>query len=352
VNQTTKNQHYVPKFLLKNFTFSEVSDKVKRIKLYSMEKDKVIYQPIDNTFSQNFFYDNDNKIENGINGVIESMTAPIINDLLKNENIESLNIESKQSLLTFICHQTHRTRQSYEEVIQLSDIVVDKMFNEIQKELFGFIDDDIIYEVSKEYKRYLLNYNCAVNYFVSLCINDLSLHLLINHTNEEFICSDNPSIQYNWYFQNNSSTLSTSPFSAGTQFFMPISPKIYLCYYDANIYKYGKNKNSNISYLIEEKDVDWLNKMQIMNSFNYIAYRYNADIHIKNLCSKTKLKIFNIYGDDMGSILGIHKKIVGNIEQPNFFKVLKSSRNKSLCFRNSALVEKYNRLIKQFLPLK
>lgn len=345
MSQITKTQHYVPQFILKNFTEDNNNS---QLNVYFRHQKRDLKLPIKKAFAENFFYDKSNKIEKGVNCLIESHTAPIIENII-NDNSILLDTATKEMLLTFVCHQSSRTKRSQNSTIKQSDIIVNKVIEEIQKKEFGKIDDDISYSFTEDYKRELLNINSAFNIIASCCINDLAIHILVNNTDQGFICSDNPAVQYNWHHKDSNNPLSTSPFSSGTQYFMPISTKIYICFYDKDIYKFGKQKNNYITYLNDKQDIEWLNIMQVMSSLNCIAYKSNSKHYIESLCQKTKGAIINISSTEIGNIIRIHKNISGNLIKPNFFKIKKNARSDIVEFRNPSLVDKFDRLSKSFL---
>ncbi len=91
--QITKNQHYVPQCLLKHFGCD--AKKSNKINVFDIDRSTVRYnQSIKEVFSQNYFYDKDNLIENFIANQIESPASKIIDAIVS----ENFNIISEDIL--------------------------------------------------------------------------------------------------------------------------------------------------------------------------------------------------------------------------------------------------------------
>ena len=162
-------------------------------------------------------------------------------------------------------------------------------------------------------------------------LKDLSFHLLENNTDDEFIVGDQPVVLCNWLLSSYKFTrhipVNSSPVAIGAQLFMPLSPKLYICLYDPKIYKYGSK--TEIKTEIDKKSVEWLNKMQFINSANAIVF---SDFKMKQKiyalyqnCKNISLRQNINHNSTKYMMLGSTLK---NLEpKPNFFKILDKAKN-------------------------
>jgi DNA-binding protein Fis len=115
MNNHVKNQHYVPQFLLKNFSSRErkfiwAYDKNEK---YSI-KNQIKERPIKKVASEEYFYDQNenNEIESYEYALqkVEEETAPIIQKILQTKNIIDLLEQERRTLSFFITLQDLRTK--------------------------------------------------------------------------------------------------------------------------------------------------------------------------------------------------------------------------------------------------
>ena len=82
--QVTKNQHYIPQCLLKQFSKDDKG--IRKINIFDVKKLSFRNrQSIKNVFSQNYFYDKDNSVENILSSIIESPNSPVIDSIIRGE---------------------------------------------------------------------------------------------------------------------------------------------------------------------------------------------------------------------------------------------------------------------------
>ncbi len=289
--QHTKNQHYVPRFLLRGFINEQENE---TINIYDMIQQKYRQANIKNVFSENYTYGKDSIIDNNVNNPIEINIAPVIN-LIRSHNFDDINKE-KNNIIQFLCHQLSRTRKSGSEIEEFVQKNLQKLLRKVLKNKFPDEEtEDYGCNLTKEYKQELLSSRTADGVLHSMLMNDLNIHVLVNKTDIEFIISDQPSVHYNWFYKDLNDPLATCLFTKGTQIFCPISKAIYLCAYDPKIYKYG-TKSSNISYidLKCEQDIIWLNDLQVRSSLRFIGFSsQNMRNHINKLVLSTPKNILS-----------------------------------------------------------
>jgi Protein of unknown function (DUF4238) len=110
----TENQHYVPQFLLKNFT----TGKKKRIWVFDKLEEKIFLTTPRNIASEQNFYihemgDNKLNLESSFN-ILESKAKNIIDKILKDESLTSLSEIDRVWLVSFVAAQFLRTRYQLE----------------------------------------------------------------------------------------------------------------------------------------------------------------------------------------------------------------------------------------------
>jgi hypothetical protein len=106
-----EQQHYIPRFLLKNFT----RGKKPKIFVYDKSNDKRFHTNIKNISAENGFYDLE--VEDGVLTMepglarLEANTSGIIKKLIKDRNIKSLSEEEVAILALFLAVQFVRTKE-------------------------------------------------------------------------------------------------------------------------------------------------------------------------------------------------------------------------------------------------
>lgn len=331
VHQTTKNQHYVPQFLLGGF--DAVGAEKPKVHIYDLEKGVVRKnQAVKEVFSQNYFYDINNEVENFLSSNIEGPASEIINRI-RNNDFSMLGNGSVE-LIKFMCCQNARTVEARENVLYY----INSHFYQIVLDLNRLndlgIDDPESYKLSPSDKDSMRDFNAelALNGFGDAKhMEDLEFHILINKTKEEFILSDHAISRYNWFYRSLNDPRIGSMLAKGVQLFLPLSEKVCLCAYDAKVYKYG-NKSSSVSELWSESDVYWLNQLQMRNARSFIAFKsmfmvgslekLHALFYGRKIYS---IKSSSLEKKDIGEVQ-LYPEQVKFINKPTFFKVLKKAK--------------------------
>ena len=104
-NQMTKHQHWNPRMHLKHFTIDG------KIYTYDKRTMKIDLKSIKNVAVGEWFYDEDNSIEN-ILSKSESKVARIFSRIIKTKQIDNLSIEERKNLNEFMVLQDVRTPNS------------------------------------------------------------------------------------------------------------------------------------------------------------------------------------------------------------------------------------------------
>lgn len=272
MGEITKNQHFVPQFLLRNFASER--KRVYRINVLDLVRDH--FRPNQNVAdicSQNYFYDKNNAIENFLEKNVETPASEDINELCTEHPIIS-STPSRQ-LARFISVQLARTAEALDQALVFINGMTKTMFRELAR-LNDFDEDAAERCRLVPTEPRLLASRLALNGCISwLLIHDLEQHLVVNRTAREFVISDHPVVHSNCYLYGQNILTTGSLAVAGAQIFFPIAPNRLLCLYDPRIYKYGQ-RNSRISVVDSVETVDAINVLQVRNGPRAIMFRESS----------------------------------------------------------------------------
>lgn len=273
-----KKQHYVPKFLLRQFSND---DDRKLINVFNVNTK--FYRancPLKDQGQESYFYGADGKIEN-ILEQLENSAAPIIADIQKKLILPKWGTSENRLLFMFSLMMSFRTINASETTNEF----IDKTFQEIKKLDSRFSDE--------KYKNIHMGIREPAAYtFATIGKDifkayDLELILLHNKTNTKFILSDDPSIKYNQFLeQRNHPGGHTGLFSKGLQVFFPISPELMLVYFDKWAYKFGYKKNKVVE-ITDPIDIEQLNILQMVNCTKIIySSKHTTEHYLTELSNK------------------------------------------------------------------
>lgn len=265
---STKNQHYVPQFLLKKFSLDR-----KTIKVYQKDKAKIIENaPIKNQCSKKWFYGK-GKTEDKLSK-LEGDGAKVIKKVLEGKKVD---FKEKAQLYQFIYLQSIRTlkkinlinettKELKKEIIK--SIAEVKGLKDIDEIIDEVIEQDIIMTPEELVKKSEVDYKKILDLdFVILKIENLE-----KVKQSEFIIGDSPVIHYNYYFQRFNGGIERY----GEMIIMPLTPYETIILYDKKIYDfYNVNKNKVIC--IERDDIQKLNSLQYINCNKNIYFKTTLD---------------------------------------------------------------------------
>ena len=244
---TNKNQHFVPRCYLKEFTNSAED---KAINVYNLDRKKFIpLAPVKNQCSRDYFYGNDDHLEEAIQSV-ERGYAFTLKSLLSSPH--SINKNHELILKRFWLLQYMRTEASSKRATEVA--------NDMSKTV-GLSGE----EFNLKIKEAVL---MAMRHFSEIMeiIDDLKICIIHNKTSAPFITSDDPAVLSNRWHLNDIRTKyrSFGLHTCGNLLFLPLSPKFMCIFYDSDVYSIP-NKN-NFSKIIRVDDVKAFNQQQIINS--------------------------------------------------------------------------------------
>lgn len=261
-----KKHHYIPKFLLRNFSnsFARVAiDEVNAIDMLQINSGKIVFgASISGQCQKNYLYGKTGTIEQQL-GRAESEAAKIIRTLITSSKMKDFHLTIEhQKLIVFIAAQIGRTLVAKEHHDDLFD---SNMKYHLQPKLTaaGYSDNvsDLFKIGTDDGMLQSLLWKCACYPFLF----DLSAFLLVNNTSTGFVISDNPCITYNLFYEGETRFSTTGFNNGGLLIFLPISPKHSIVLVDEYYYRI-KNRVHNTVEISSTSDIDELNKLQILSS--------------------------------------------------------------------------------------
>ncbi|MBR7953386.1 DUF4238 domain-containing protein [Burkholderia cenocepacia] len=268
----TKNQHFVPQLLLRNFTTDGNED----VLLFDSTRNKVRPSSIRKVLSQNYFYDDDNSVENFLAEKIEGPAAAVIDSIVANP--KQVIKPGLPALLTFIAVQMMRTPSSNTQALNFVNSFGGQVIEQIAA-LNGLpIESAKSLRLKPTDERAMRNHLLLRSTLNRWLLEDLSWHVLSNETNLPFVISDHPAVLYNWYLRDSDDPGYTAMTKNGVQIFLPLSPSITLALIDKSVYKFGEKGNSH-TVLSHRRDVELLNSLQFRARQDFIVFPRSLDEH-------------------------------------------------------------------------
>ncbi|WP_412985992.1 DUF4238 domain-containing protein [Pontimicrobium sp. IMCC45349] len=276
MNTERKNQHYIPKFYLRNFSYKK---NLKQIGIFNLKRD-FFYQTskLKTQGSKKFFYGYDGIIEERL-GEIENLLSKTIKKIIEELIIPKKNSNPHIDLLLFVALTDLRNPTRIDNMKGMISGMKDKILElypntQIEKLIPTLTHDDFI------------EFSITTIPEITFNIIDLDFKLLINETERPFISSDNPVVRYNQFLEQKRWPHGKCGYGIiGLQIFIPLNSKIVLHFYDSSIYKVGfkRQKTHSIKNL---KCIDQINTLQFINCIETIYFDENAnENYIRNLKS-------------------------------------------------------------------
>ncbi|MFD2164200.1 DUF4238 domain-containing protein [Paradesertivirga mongoliensis] len=274
-----KNQHYIPKFYLRNFSFE---GNQKQLGIYNTSK-QFFYDraPLKNQGSKNFFYGTDGKIEDALS-TIEGDLAAVIKEILESKELPRKGSKEHIQLMAFV-GLTYLRNPILIANMKNSREGVKKRWLELDPEL-----DMDKYFPEFSHEEDVKTALSAVN-DISENIQDLEFKLVINRTKTAFISSDFPIVKYNRFLEMKGWPGGKTGYgNIGLQIFVPLNYELLLIFYDPLIYKVGSRKSTKLE-IDEVKSIDSINQLQILNCLDTLFFDEKISKHyIEQLVASSK----------------------------------------------------------------
>lgn len=268
VNQ--QKQHFVPQRYLRNFSNTGAS-----VSKYDRKRENYVHHASIRTEAQNPNFYGDRNVEQVITTLEAQLFQPV--DLLISDPFSASHLEPEQrgALLACVIFQHLRTEQSGIEANQLNDYFA-------KLELYTTLTEK---NIDPESVRIgMRNPALLPMTHLSKAIEhtlDLDYFLFVNETDVDFVTSDCPvAVNNSWnmhtkfypYYQ------SSEAFAChGLQLIYPLSPRLLLCFYDPQCYKFGARR-SNLGWLDQRIDVERFNYLQVFKAADNLYFQSNSRI--------------------------------------------------------------------------
>lgn len=239
-----KNQHFVPRCVLKPFT---LNNEDKAINLYTLRADRLIENaPVKHQCARDYLYGEDGVIEAGLAQLEGQYVA--VHDRLRG----GADTEDDRSQLRFFAYlQLRRT----EIAIQRLKASEQGMFQEI----FG---DN---ESEHPPLRFYMVESLKTCFDTKEKIEDLKVCIVENRTDIDFVICDDPAVYTNRYAAEKIKREMFGVMSSGLILGMPISPKLAVLCYDGLVYEPVNVENGRV-ILTAAEDAEALNELQYLRA--------------------------------------------------------------------------------------
>lgn len=278
-----KKQHYVPRFILKNFS----KDK-KRISFCIINSGKIIQgASIANQCYRDYYYGKDGFVEVAFSHAESEFKTAVGN--LELHDLENLGTHQLYLLRLYSLYQRSRTLAAAKSLNDYVDFVSKLV---ISFDLEAKNIDPAEYKVGYNDPQYQALYLAASSQPLIL---DLDVKFLYHESACGLVLSDNPVVQHNQWAEHHplfrKLTGSHGLALKGLQWFFPLSPIVCLAVYDPGVYAYGSGAKKICK--ISKKDVQLLNAMQSASAFNcvYFDSKMTSEEDISQLLEKRKILV-------------------------------------------------------------
>jgi len=253
-----KEQHYVPKFYLRNFTNNNM------IHLATLSNDKNIrFVPYNKQCYKDYMYGEDLVWENKLSK-FESKWSNLVTDIVINKRIH-LTDEEKDDLKDFVAFQVMRTNRKVDIIEGNIHNFNQKLIPIIAKSQGLDLNDKELAELirtenSSFDRREWAKFNLDLIESNKDKVKDLGLILISNKTSTPFITSNHPAFSLN-YYQN---VHGLGLLSTGLIYGLPLSPEFLVILFDKQIYH--KISDLDLLNISEVEDIKELNYYQYIRS--------------------------------------------------------------------------------------
>ena len=256
-----RNQHYVPKCYLKNFSNND-----KFITTFIHSKSRFIEKAsLDSVAFREYLYGKDLVIEKMF-GKLEGEWNKTFKIIANDEDVPDKKIgDVLYQIISFIAFQYSRTLKIFESQKSLGDFLKDYTYK-----------NSASYDSAEQLlNRYLpKGYNvmeAPVNqgFVIIETLKELNLLLLENKSEFDFVTSDNPVALYNDFLVKRGYKSNYALGSMGICVLLPLTPKVCICLFDSKVYF---PTNNDMVYSVSEENVKELNKLFCRNDYELIFF--------------------------------------------------------------------------------
>ncbi|WP_168212956.1 MULTISPECIES: DUF4238 domain-containing protein [unclassified Bradyrhizobium] len=243
-----KNQHFVPRCLLRPFTLAGAGT---AINVFNIARDRPIWNAsVKSQCSRDYFYGHDRKIES----ILASLEGEFAATLKKLQQGDMPNDDEKRQLLLFSLVQWRRTAATIEEMKLQQEDFKDKVLagHQEQRHELDLTHNEIVV-MSMRMGVDMLKYTL-----------DLKVSIFLNRSSTDFVISDNPSVLTNRLHLQRWNNRNFGVSNSGAIFSLPLSPKLSFIAYDRAAYTIANS--SGFVEVRKDADVSALNELQVLSA--------------------------------------------------------------------------------------
>lgn len=283
-----KNQHFVPRCLLKPFTYRGEG---RAISLYNIRGNKLIARaPVRGQCARDYLYGKDGKIETSLARIETSFNSTrqrVMRGSLDDHDLRDLNF--------FTYLQSRRTEMAAQQIKEVHQNMMSV------EGIFGINAP----KIPSNHMLVMLSLHLCLR--LRRYIEDLKIRVIENQTNVDFVISDDPSVLINRFAAQKLNGASFGVSSAGLIMTMPLSPRFAVICYDGQVYTVPDLMAGRI-VLTEEEAVKALNELQFLKAGENIYFSkwedgdyVKAQFHsVKHARSETSSMLTHLVPDSEG----------------------------------------------------
>ncbi len=254
-----RKQHYVPKFIVKNFTYNG-----KKTNIYNKENNSFSKEYKEDAFQIQHFYrvsEEDNHIEIDMGKTIEDQAANIINHKILNKSEVILDRVDLECLKKFTLLQLLRTNSTRDKFTYAAGIISERKESETEREQWLRYLDLILDNSIKELRN--SNMPKMISFFASLLYSSTYFVFVKPSINIEFTLPDNGIVK--------------EPASLRSFFIFPVAPQLAIMLVDT-VYKSILKEESVIDVLRNKDDKIYPISIAAIGLLNHFDKKTISDI--------------------------------------------------------------------------
>lgn len=253
-----KSNHFVPRVHFRPFSKDREGRAISLLNLSSMQF--VSAASVSGQCAKDYFYGKDGNLEDWFQK-IEGAYGKIIRKLGQKDY--KIDRDEMNFLRDFALLQHLRTEQSLKRDKLAQMQMLDMVFHGAEEQKPQF---DMSYASLAESS--VAMFQDAVQF-----VDDLSICLIKNETDLEFVTSDDPAVRANRFQQKRPGYdgFDSGIMGAGEVIFLPLSPQYLMLSYDKNVYRLEGLKSDCVS-VRKSADIGCLNEFQYLNALNNIYF--------------------------------------------------------------------------------
>ena len=256
-----RNQHFVPRCLLRPFTLGADGA---AINVFNISRERPIWDAsVKSQCSRDYFYGRDGQVES----VLAALEGDFAKLLKKLQNGDMPNEDEKRRLMLFVLVQWRRTAATIKEMKLQHEDFKNKVFaeHEEQRHELDLTHNELV-AISMKMGVEMLKYAL-----------DLKIAIFLNKSSTDFVISDNPSVLTNRLHLQRWNDRNFGVSNSGAIFSLPLGPRFSFIAYDRSAYTIANS--SEFVEMKKDADVSALNELQMLSAAEniYFSQRNSSD---------------------------------------------------------------------------